>query len=60
VEKVWKRSAQLGTQDYTVVIHGKAAHEETRATFSHTAARAPAVIVKDMAESAGAGPHHPR
>lgn len=51
VEKVWKRSAQLGTLEYTVVIHGKAAHEETRATFSHTAAGAPAVIVKDMAET---------
>lgn len=51
VEKVWKRSAQLGTQDYSVVIHGKASHEETRATFSHTAAGAPAVIVKDMAEA---------
>lgn len=51
VEKVWKRSAQLGTQDYTVVIHGKAAHEETRATFSHTAAGAPAVIIKDMDEA---------
>lgn len=51
VEKVWKRSAQLGTQDYTVVIHGKAAHEETRATFSHTAQGSPAVIVKDMAET---------
>jgi 4-hydroxy-3-methylbut-2-enyl diphosphate reductase len=51
VEKVWKRSAQLGEKDYTVVIHGKAAHEETRATFSHTAQGAPAVIVKDMAET---------
>ncbi|MBP6312723.1 MAG: 4-hydroxy-3-methylbut-2-enyl diphosphate reductase [Flavobacteriales bacterium] len=51
VEKVWKRSAQLGLQDHTVVIHGKAAHEETRATFSHTAQGAPAVIVKDMAET---------
>ena len=51
VEKVWKRSAQLGTQDYTVIIHGKAAHEETRATFSHTAQGSPAVIVKDMAET---------
>ena len=51
VEKVWKRSAQLGTQDYTVIIHGKAAHEETRATFSHTAAGAPALIVKDMEEA---------
>jgi len=51
VEKVWKRSAQLGEKDHTVVIHGKAAHEETRATFSHTAKGAPAVIVKDMPEA---------
>ena len=51
VEKVWNRSAQLGQKEYTVVIHGKAAHEETRATFSHTAQGAPAVIVKDMAET---------
>lgn len=51
VEKVWNRSAQLGQKDYTVVIHGKAAHEETRATFSHTAKDAPAVIVKDMDET---------
>ncbi len=51
VEKVWNRSAQLGQKQYSVVIHGKAAHEETRATFSHTAQGAPAVIVKDMAEA---------
>jgi len=51
VEKVWNRSAQLGAKDYSVIIHGKAAHEETRATFSHTAQGAPAVIVKDMAET---------
>ncbi len=51
VEKVWKRSAQLGEKEYTVVIHGKAAHEETRATFSHTAQGAPAVIIKDMEEA---------
>ncbi|MGB2424410.1 MAG: 4-hydroxy-3-methylbut-2-enyl diphosphate reductase, partial [Flavobacteriales bacterium] len=37
VEKVWKRSAQLGGDDFTVVIHGKPKHEETRATFSHAA-----------------------
>ena len=35
VEKVWKRSAKLATSDYTIVIHGKPQHEETRATFSH-------------------------
>ncbi|MCB9184469.1 MAG: 4-hydroxy-3-methylbut-2-enyl diphosphate reductase [Flavobacteriales bacterium] len=51
VEKVWNRSAQLGEKQYTVVIHGKAKHEETRATFSHTAQGAPAMIVKDMAEA---------
>lgn len=51
VEKVWKRSAQLGEKDYTVIIHGKAAHEETRATFSHTAQGAPAVIIKDMEQA---------
>lgn len=51
VEKVWKRSAQLGEKRYTVVIHGKAAHEETRATFSHTAQGAPAVIIKDMEQA---------
>jgi 4-hydroxy-3-methylbut-2-enyl diphosphate reductase len=51
VEKVWKRSAELGTSKHTVVIHGKAAHEETRATFSHTAIGSHAVIVRDMAET---------
>ena len=51
VEKVWKRSDQLGDQQYTVVIHGKAKHEETRATFSHTVQKAPAVVIRDLAEA---------
>jgi len=51
VEKVWKRSKQLGDKDYTVVIHGKHRHEETRATFSHSNQSAPSVIVKNMAET---------
>ena len=51
VEKVWKRSDQLGDQRYTVIIHGKAVHEETRATFSHTVRKAPAVVLRDMAEA---------
>jgi 4-hydroxy-3-methylbut-2-enyl diphosphate reductase len=51
VEKVWKRSEQLGKKDHTIIIHGKAEHEETRATFSHTAKNSPAVIIKDMAEA---------
>jgi 4-hydroxy-3-methylbut-2-en-1-yl diphosphate reductase len=45
VEKVWKRGAQLGNKGYNLVIHGKASHEETRATFSHAQNDARAVIV---------------
>jgi 4-hydroxy-3-methylbut-2-enyl diphosphate reductase len=51
VEKVWNRSAQIARQDYTIVVHGKPGHEETRATFSHAAAVTPTVVVRDMAEA---------
>ena len=33
VEKVWRRSEEIGKQDYTVVIHGKRYHEETGRHF---------------------------
>ncbi len=36
---------------YTVVIHGKPGHEETRATFSHIAQNTPALIIKDMEQA---------
>jgi 4-hydroxy-3-methylbut-2-enyl diphosphate reductase len=51
VEKVWNRSAQIAKKAYTIVVHGKPGHEETRATFSHAAAETPTVVVKDMAEA---------
>lgn len=51
VEKVWNRSRTLGERECTVVIHGKRTHEETRATFSHASADAPAVVVQNMAET---------
>ena len=51
VEKVWKRAAQLGEKDYSVVIHGKPRHEETRATFSHSSSGAKSMVIKDMAEA---------
>ena len=48
VEKVWNRSEQIAKKDYSVVVHGKPTHEETRATFSHAAANTPTVVVNDM------------
>ncbi len=51
VERVWKRSAQLGSNGYTVVVHGKASHEETRATFSHSIQNAPTVVVLNLEEA---------
>lgn len=51
VEKVWNRSEQIAKKNYTVVVHGKPKHEETRATFSHASAHTPTVIVNDMAEA---------
>lgn len=51
VEKVWNRSEKLAAENHTLIIHGKADHEETRATFSHTVANTHAVIVKDMSEA---------
>jgi 4-hydroxy-3-methylbut-2-enyl diphosphate reductase len=50
-EKVWNRSEQNAEKGYTIVIHGKPKHEETRATFSHAAALTATVIVNDMAEA---------
>ena len=51
VEKVWKRSAELGNRGYTLVVHGKYLHEETRATFSHAAETGPVVIVRNRKEA---------
>lgn len=51
VEKVWKRGRQLAQQGYSIVIHGKHSHEETRATFSHIRVDGPSVVVRDKAEA---------
>jgi 4-hydroxy-3-methylbut-2-en-1-yl diphosphate reductase len=51
VEKVWNRSGQIAEKNFTVIIHGKPGHEETRATFSHAAAAGPALIIRDMEEA---------
>jgi (E)-4-hydroxy-3-methyl-but-2-enyl pyrophosphate reductase (IPP and DMAPP forming) len=51
VEKVWNRAQAIAEKSYTIIIHGKPKHEETRATFSHSASNAPTVIVNDMYET---------
>ena len=51
VEKVWNRSESIAKKNYTVIIHGKPNHEETRATFSHASLNAPSVVVKDMQQA---------
>ncbi len=51
VEKVWNRSEQVAAKGYSIIVHGKPTHEETRATFSHTSVHAPTVVVNDMKET---------
>jgi 4-hydroxy-3-methylbut-2-enyl diphosphate reductase len=51
VEKVWRKSSQIGDDDYSIVVHGKRYHEETRATFSHAKEEGPVVVVRDMKEA---------
>lgn len=51
VEKVWNRAEAISKNNYTIIVHGKPKHEETRATFSHSASHSPTIIVKDMAQA---------
>ena len=47
VEKVWKAARRYAEAGYTVLIHGKSEHEETKATFSNSAAHGPALILRN-------------
>ena len=51
VEKVWNRGEQLARKGYSIVVHGKPKHEETRATFSHASSNTPTVVINDLAEA---------
>lgn len=51
VEKVWNRAEKIGKEGYTIVVHGKPKHEETRATFSHSEAHTPTIVVRDMLQA---------
>lgn len=55
VERVWKKSEKLGEDNYTIIIHGKFNHEETRATFSRSEKASPSIIVKDLKEAHSLG-----
>ncbi len=50
VEKVWKAARSYGREGFTVIIHGKSEHEETKATFSNARRHAPTVIVRNLEE----------
>jgi 4-hydroxy-3-methylbut-2-enyl diphosphate reductase len=48
VEKVWKAARRYAQEGYTVLIHGKAEHEETKATFSNSSSYGPALMIRNM------------
>jgi len=51
VERVWKKSETIGKENYTIIIHGKHSHEETRSTFSRSDKHNKAIIVRDIHEA---------
>ncbi|MGH8019457.1 MAG: 4-hydroxy-3-methylbut-2-enyl diphosphate reductase, partial [Opitutaceae bacterium] len=51
VEKVWKAARRYAQAGYSIVIHGKGEHEETKATFSNCAKHAASIVIRDMAEA---------
>ena len=52
VERVWKKSEQVGKSKHSIIIHGKYNHEETRSTFSRSIKDSEAVvIIRDMDEA---------
>lgn len=48
VEKVWKAARRYAEEGYTVLIHGKSEHEETKATFSNASSYGPALMLRNM------------
>ena len=51
VEKVWNRAEKIGDEGYSIIIHGKPNHEETKATFSHSKAHTKTLVINDMEEA---------
>lgn len=50
VEKVWKAARRFAQGGFTVLIHGKDEHEETKATFSNCAKYGPSLVIRDRRE----------
>ena len=48
VEKVWKAARRYANEGFTVLIHGKSEHEETKATFSNSSSYGPALMIRNM------------
>ena len=48
VEKVWKAARRYAREGFTVIIHGKSEHEETKATLSNSSSHGPALIIRNM------------
>lgn len=51
VEKVWKAARRYAEEGFTVLIHGKSEHEETKATFSNTSSHGPALMLRNLAHA---------
>lgn len=51
VEKVWKAARRYAREGYTVLIHGKSEHEETKATFSNSSSYGPALMIRNKAHA---------
>lgn len=51
VEKVWKAARRYAEEGFTVLIHGKSEHEETKATFSNASSYGPALMLRNMAHA---------
>lgn len=51
VEKVWKAARRYAEEGYTVLIHGKSEHEETKATFSNASSHGPALMLRNHAHA---------
>ena len=51
VEKVWKAARRYAREGYTVLIHGKSEHEETKATFSNSSSHGPVLMIRNKAHA---------